>query len=119
MIKMSTEYKLITKKFIGKKYMFEIVSEGEKDDVLFFIRAVHKTSKRTSCINNLNVVLSEFGIEEVSNKFGYSSWIVTKKEALFFTKTAKSFLSSLSFRNYLEMRLDEDRECGEWENFCR
>ncbi len=106
-------------KFIGKKYIFELISEVNKNDVLFLIRAIDKETERTSCINNLNAVLSEFGIDEVTNKFGDSFWIVTEKEAHHFAKIAENFLSDKKYLDYLEMRLDEDRKCGEWENFCR
>lgn len=109
----------MTIKISGKRYRFEVASEGKKDNVLSFIRAIHKASKRTSCINNLNDVLSALEIEEVTNKFGDSSWIVSEKEARFFTETAKDFLSDKKFLDYLEMRLDKDRKCGEWENFYR
>jgi len=43
-------------------------------------------------------------------------WVVTKNESHEFVKTAKEFLSSSYFLNYLERKLDEDREAGEWEN---
>jgi|SRR3990167_8957764 len=104
--------------FEGERYNFEVVSEDGKKDVLFYIRAMCKTTKRTSCINNLNTVLSEFGIEieQVSPRYEDSTWIITKEEADYFVKTAKEFLLAQSFMSYLERQVDKDRECGEWEN---
>lgn len=43
----------------GKRYNFKIVSAVFRDEVVFYIRAIFKFTKRTSCINNLNAVLSE------------------------------------------------------------
>ena len=47
----------------GRKYNFEIVSQNGRIDFCFFIRAICKSTKRTSCINNLNTILSEFNVE--------------------------------------------------------
>jgi len=96
----------------GKKYNFYIVSEGNE----FFIKAKCLLLKRYSFINNLNPILSEFGISGDDDKYYDSWWILSKNEVRKFEKIAKEILSDKLFRNYLEEKLDEDRECGEWEN---
>jgi hypothetical protein len=100
----------------GKKYNFEIISQREGQDYCFFLRVNSKSSGRTSCINNLNVILSEFGVEIEDPKVADSMWIVTKEEARYFSNTAIQFLSDISFLDYIEKQLDEDRMLGEWEN---
>jgi len=102
----------------GKRYNFKIVSEVFGDEVEFYIRAICKFTKRTSCINNLNAVLSELiGDNETDNpKYYDSSWTVTKKEAKKFMRIANNFLNCDRFMMYLEKKLDDDREEGEWEN---
>lgn len=100
----------------GVKYNFQIVSQTEEQDYIFFIRAVAKSNGKTSCINNLNAILSEFGVEIEDRKFEDSMWIVTKGEARYFSDTAIQFLSDASFLDYIERKLDEDRMVGEWEN---
>lgn len=100
----------------GKRYDFTIVSDYKKPFSCFFIKAQCKSTKRFSCINNLNAVLSEFHIEANDSKFADSIWVVTKNEAHKLVETAKEFLSDPDFLDYLEAKLDEDRELGEWEN---
>ncbi len=102
----------------GKKYDFEIVSQNERNDFCFFIRAICKSTRRTSCINNLNPILSEFNVRADEPKYQDSSWVVTKKEAYRLEAKGKQFLSDSSFRDYIESRLDEDRALGEWENIA-
>jgi len=102
----------------GKKYDFEMVSQNVRNDFYFFIRAICKSTKRTSCINNLNPILSEFNVEVDDPKFWDSTWIITKEEAANLEAKGKQFLADSSFRDYLENRLDEDRSLGEWENIA-
>lgn len=103
-------------KIKGRKYCFEVISENEDEDLCFFIKAIDKLTGRYSCINNLNVILSEFNIGIDDPKIEDSMWVLTKEDTRHLEKTAKQFLSDSSFRNYLEKRLDEDRTLGEWEN---
>ena len=100
----------------GRKYNFEIVLQNERNDFYFFIRAICKSTKRVSCINNLNTILSEFNVEVDDPKFWDSTWLVTREEALYLEETAREFLSGSFFLDYVEKRLDEDRVLGEWEN---
>lgn len=102
-------------KIRGKHYNFEIVSYDGGHLFCFYIRAICKLTKRTSCINNLNPILSEFGVSQTNPKYVDSMWEVTEKEAKNFAKTAIGFLSNPTFLSYLEEKLDEDRMEGEWE----
>lgn len=96
----------------GKKYVFYIIAEGNG----FFIVAQCLFSKRYSFINNLNPILSELGISSDNNKYYDSRWVLTKNEVEKLGRMAKNFLSNVHFRNYIEKKLDEDREYCEWEN---
>jgi hypothetical protein len=103
-------------KINGSKYKFEIVSEKNEQDSCFFIKAKSMSTRRTSCINNLNPILSEFNISGDDPKAADSMWVVTKAEADYFKFVARQFLTDPSFLDYLERKLDEDRRFGEWEN---
>ncbi len=100
----------------GKKYNFELISHNEKNDFCFFIRATSKSTNRFSCINNLNAILSLLEIDTNDPEFEDSMWVVTKNEAYKFVNIMQKSLSDSSFLDYLERKLDEDRESGEWEN---
>jgi hypothetical protein len=100
----------------GKKYSFQVVSRRESYHYWFSLRASSKTSGRTSCINNLNTILSQFGVEMEDSRVSDSEWIVSKREVRCFVDTATQFLSDAAFLDYLEKQLDEDRMLGEWEN---
>lgn len=103
-------------KISGSKYSFEIFTEAKRQDCRFFIKAKSKSTGRFSCINNLNVVLSELNVDINDPIFYDSMWVVTKDEANYFEEVAKQFLFDSSFLDYLERKLDEDRGLGEWEN---
>lgn len=96
----------------GQNYNFCVVADGWR----FYIKALHLASFRFSFINNLNSVLSEFNISADDKKVSESQWIISKRQSGVFFKRATRFLLSKSSRNYIEKKLDEDRECGEWEN---
>lgn len=100
----------------GLTYNFEVVWNNENQENQFLIRAIEKSTGRSSCINNLNAVLSEFDIDIDDPKSEDSSWIVTKDEAKRFYNIANCFLVDKRFRDYIERHLDEDRLCGEWAN---
>jgi hypothetical protein len=97
----------------GEKYIFYVVEDGFR----FYIKALHLASSRFSFINNLNIVLSEFNIGADNKKGSESQWIISKRQSGGFFKKATGFLLGESNRNYIEKRLDEDRGCGEWENY--
>lgn len=94
----------------GQRYSFLIVREGD----MFFIKATCLTSGLYSCINNLNPILSKFNVSLDNFKYYDSSW--ETKYAKRFYKTATGFLANDTFRGYLENKLDEDRDCSEWDN---
>ena len=101
------------KSIMGNWYRFEVVAEGE----LFYIQAVELQSLRCSCINNLNPILSELGVDPCEDRrYEDSSWVLPARQARRFFPRAVSFLSDDGFRNYVERVLDEDRAFGEWEN---
>ncbi len=115
---METEETLIK----GNKYNYKIINETFDDEVCFWtLRAICKKSKKYSGINNLNTVLGQLlSDKELDNENGkYEdsfAWEVTKKEMKKFNRIAKSLVTSDSFLNYLENKLDEDRSQGEWAN---
>ncbi len=96
----------------GRNYNFCVVADG----IEFCIKALDLTSSRFSFINNLNVILSEFGVDIDDARVSESRWVVSKKQGKLFFKKAVNFLSDKVYRSYLERKLDEDKECGEWEN---
>ncbi|HEX9896309.1 MAG TPA: hypothetical protein VGA85_01435 [Dehalococcoidales bacterium] len=103
-------------KFPGKRYNFEILAEKDRRYSTFSIRAISKDTGKYSSINNLNTILSELGVDNDNPKCEDSFWVLTVKEADKFTEIIRQDLSSPSFTDYLESKLDEDRECGEWAN---
>lgn len=97
----------------GKNYNFFIVAKGDK----FYIEAVHTALLCSSFINNLNPILSEFGIKLNDEKISESQWILPKRSVNLFFEKANKFLLDDNFRIYIEKVLDEDRLLSEWENF--
>jgi len=115
--------RILLRKIEGHRYYFEIFSEDsvKNQEVEFYIRAICKSTKRTSCINNLNEILSLLFDDDVEHylddlRYVDSFWVVSKSEAEKFTKIALKYLPNPSFLNYLENKLDKDRDYGEWEN---
>lgn len=99
----------------GQGYNFCIVA----DEIQFYIKAMHPASSRFSFINNLNAILSVLNIDVDDRKVSESQWLVSKKQSRFFFERATDFLSNKDSRDFIEKRLDEDRQSGEWENFQR
>lgn len=100
----------------GYKYSFEVEAEPYKDKFFFSIIAIHKASGKFSCINTLNQILSEFSFNGNDPRASESDWLISKQEVNVFLHNVKElFLDKNSIR-FLEDKLDEDRECGEWEN---
>lgn len=97
----------------GKRYLIEVSAKNSGDGRLFAIRAICKSTLLTSCINNLNPILSEFRVNDT--RIAESSWFVSCIKSKILFKQAKKFLSSPIFLQYLEEKLDEDRSLGEWE----
>lgn len=97
----------------GQNYNFYIIADGAE----FYIEAIHLVSLRFSFINNLNTVLSELNIDVYDKKVSESQWLVSKRQSRLFFKKAINFLSGKNYCDYIERKLDKDRECGEWENY--
>ena len=108
---------IVKNRIRGTSYSFEVSSIPYRRRFLFTIRTIHNSSRRTSIINNLNPILSEFGINEVDQRFSDPDWMLSEKESLQFGKDAKQLLSDKFYREYMEKILDDDRSQGEWENF--
>lgn len=104
--------------FKGDKYDFRLFScsLGERRS-LFFIKATHKPTRRTSFITNANVILSELNIPSNVPRFWESEWIINKKDARNLTVSIGQLLSDKKFLPYLEKYLDFDRKESEWENY--
>lgn len=100
----------------GKCYNFEIYSYQKWKHFCFFIKAKSKETGRTSCINNLNAILSALNVRGDDPKAADSTWAVTKNESEKYLFTSKQALSDPFFLDYLERQLDEDRRLSEWEN---
>ncbi len=102
--------------YSGRKYSFEVEFEPHRSRFLFTITAIHKKSRRYSVINTLNPILSEFGIETDNVRQEQSEWELTKKEVQTFRERASAIFTCKDYLRLLDQKLDEDRECGEWEN---
>lgn len=96
----------------GNNYNFYIMEDRSS----FYIKASDRRFNRSSFINNLNVILSEFNISANDNLAPESQWELTRKQSILFFKKATKFLQNKNSRSFIEKKLDEDRECGEWEN---
>ncbi len=97
----------------GQNYNFCVVTDRTK----FYIEAIHTVSLRFSFINNLNVILSEFDIDIDDKKVSESQWLISERQSGLFFEKSKKFLLNENNRGYIERKLNEDREYGEWENF--
>ena len=100
----------------GIHYKYDIISVSTQRKYYFSIKAIHKFSRRTSTINTVNPILSEFKIPDTDRRFKESTWEVNKKNSTLLMKKAKELLSDRNYQKYLERVLDEDRELSEWEN---
>ena len=94
----------------GKRYSFYVVANR----MGFYIKAVHLASSRFSFINNLNAILSELDISMYDERVSESQWLMSKGKSSLFLKKAVGLLRDKDGREYIEEKLDEDRECGEW-----
>jgi hypothetical protein len=103
-------------KIEGNKYRFEIVITNHKEVCGFSITAIDRKSLRYSSINNLNSTLSLLKVDCSKSKYEDSSWTLRRQEVERFSKVVKNALADENYLVYLENKLDEDRDCGEWEN---
>jgi hypothetical protein len=104
--------------FTGNKYNFKIYNFALREkQSLFLIKALHKPTKKTSFITNINVILSELNILSSVPKFWESEWIINEEEARNLIVSVKQLLSDKKFLPYLEKHLDLDRKESEWEDY--
>jgi hypothetical protein len=106
------------KAFEGNRYNFKIFNLplGKRQSV-FYIKAKHKETSRTSFITNVNVVLSELDIPSDMPTFWESEWVLNRRKANEIARVAEQFLSDEKFLPYLEKYLNLDKEQSEWENY--
>ena len=108
----------MTTRLNGIRYNCDIISFpiSKRGKYCFSIKAIHKRSRRSSTINNLNQILSDFNIPESDKNFIESDWEVSKREATILVKKAKELFSDRAYLKYLANILDDDRAESEWEN---
>jgi len=101
----------------GKRYKFVIGFIKDKNNFYFEIEAIDLKNKTHSFINNVNCILSQFDIDSHDGEKMESMWKVKEKEGKRFFKQGVNFISSRSFREYLERQLNLDQELGEWNKY--
>ncbi len=109
-------HRLKTEEHAGKKYTIELTISPYRKMYVFSLVAIHRQSKKWSCINTLNTILSWFGIEGDSSLASESDWLITKRRLAEYRKLAKGILGDKKYLAILESKLDEDRMCDEWTN---
>lgn len=106
----------MVKKFLGCDYEYLVFKERLRKNTYYFsILAICRKTGRYSHINNLNAIWSAYGIEG-GTRFEESEWFSTRKKTTQWFKIAQEYLTDTIYIESLEKNLDEDRECGEWEN---
>ncbi|MBA2123521.1 hypothetical protein B9J78_01030 [bacterium Unc6] len=111
----------MTENIVGKRYDFQVGCDKIDEKYFeFYIRAICKITKRTSCINNLNAVLSELHTEQKDENYDSdpeyldSTWTILEEKAKKFTKIAENFLISSRFVTILKTNwmMTEKKENG-------
>ena len=92
-----------------------------KNDGIFFIEAVDKSTRRFSHVTNMNKFLSEIAGDELELDpddpvFEDSSWLGPNNRVRKWFNNAKDLLKDKKYLQYIERALDDDRLAGEWEN---
>jgi len=103
----------------GNKYNFILKTTETEIKSDFSILAIDKKTNLCSSINNLNLILSELGIDYQDSRFADSSWILPNESVKSLFRKARNLLSDMEFLKSLEDYLDLDRKEGEWENVCK
>lgn len=104
--------------FKGNRYNFKIFNMPiSKRQNIFYIKAIHKETRRTSFITNVNAILSGLNISSNSRIFWETEWVLNKRKADEISLSAEEFISDKEFLPYLEQALDLDRKESEWENY--
>lgn len=105
--------------FNGTRYDFRLEFDDIEGEVAFGLRAICRESQRTSCINNLNAILSLLQVNPEEPKYADTEWVVGRSRAARFRRIVTRALSGNDYIQYLETQLDEDRSYGEWANVRR
>ncbi len=106
----------MVKEINGVRYDFRLEFEDVEGEVAFGLRAICRESQRTSCINNLNAILSLLHVSSEYPEFEDSEWVVGRSRAARFRKLCMRALSDNDHVSLFETCLDDDRSCGEWAN---
>lgn len=113
---MLNQSQLVNIELPGINYNFKIIAGKKGKERIFSIRAVDKLTGRYSSINNLNSVLGELEVDIEDSRYYDSIWIVKNSEIDRLKSKVQCLFKNPCYLEYLEKCLDEDRECGEWEN---
>lgn len=103
------------KRCFGIDYNF-IIELDEQKNYCLDVWAMHKTTKKVSPINNINIIISEIQPENNTDELYYeSSWVFSDKALakMTYNKVVVLFQRKL-FMKFLELFLDEDRQIGGW-----
>lgn len=103
------------------RYFLKAQARLFKNDGIFFIEAVDKSTLRYSHVTNMNTFLSEIAGDELEEDpldptYNDSSWQGGRDRVRKWFNAAKSLLNDEKYLSYLERALDDDRLAGEWEN---
>lgn len=106
----------------GINYNFNLIIEkafSPSEDLeifSFYIKATCKITTCSSCINNLNAILSYFDIGDDDPRLENLIWYGSLAQIQDWVSITYDFFSEEYSLYYLERRLNEDREEGEWES---
>lgn len=107
---------MLKEKIVGNKYDFIIKLSSFEKEYNFEIKTLCKKDNSKSGIVNLNCIIDEL-IVPIINIMPVDSSICIRNEmkAYLLYSTTVSYFKEVSWIEYLEKCLDDDRSCGEWE----
>jgi hypothetical protein len=103
-------------KLMGDKYLFELEIKPRGKEFDFHLYAIDRRTFHYSNINDLTTVLSWLDIRDENPLVEDKCWTISKWKMRKYRRVIRESLMSKNSLTYLEGRLDEDRECGEWAN---
>ncbi len=104
------------KRYAGEHYFFEIESIPIAQGIVFGITAIDRISGKKSQINDLNSILSAFGVDEDDPRMEDKDWLSSSEKILDLELTAGQIFRDRWWLGKIESELDEDRREGEWAN---
>jgi hypothetical protein len=113
--------KILKRSYEGNRYKFQVIAWLYSKEGVFSLRAIHKKSKQYSSVNNVNGImpliedLNEESYNDNDPELEDSLWESSKENVIRWFKNANKALADVDFYPQLELCLDSDRECGEWE----